>query len=282
MQKSDWVVTGTIENFQELVEKSRSVPLVVDFWATWCAPCRQLAPMLDQAVQNAAGAFLLVKVNVDEQQEIAQSFGIQSIPTLFAVKEGKIFDQLQGLVSESELQAWLKTLLPDPYETLLKEAQSLDPAGAELKYREAITLKPDHWAARVALGNLLLKQERDGECLALIAELDSRGISNVEVEQLKAEVEFREQSRDSGGISAAREALAKDPQNADLQLQLADALSASHQFQEALDLALGVAQKHKAQFGDRARETMVKIFTILGPVSELAQSYRRKLAVALY
>src|SRR5262249_44620658 len=132
------------------------------------------------------------------------------------------------------------------------------------------------------LAQVLLKQYRDAESRALIEELRARGFLEPEGENIAAELDLRESAKDSGGIPECRAALAADPENLDLQLKLADALGAAHQYPDALEICLQLVQNHKAKMGEPARETMVKMFQVLGPQSELAQSFRRKLAIALY
>ncbi len=139
---------------QEVVERSREVPVVVDFWAPWCGPCRLLGPLLEKAAKDAAGKFVLAKVDIDRSPGLATSFGVSSIPTVVAVRGGQIIDSFLGVLPERELEAWLQRIQPSEAEILESEAQGLeagDPAAAEAKYREALKLAPTDAAAQIGL-----------------------------------------------------------------------------------------------------------------------------------
>lgn len=283
---SPWILEPTLETFEkEAIERSQKLPVVVDFWATWCGPCRELGPTLEKLAREYNGKFLLVKVDVDQQPEIAGGFGVQSIPHVFALRHGQMVNQFMGNLPEAQVRAWLDQLLPSPFEMLLTEAQELEPTDAatsEAKYREALGLAPADPMAKIGLARILLKQFRDAESRALIEELKTRGFLEPEAEHIVAELDLRESAKDSGGIPECRAAVAADPENLELQLKLADVLGAAHQYPEALEICLQLIQKNKAKMGEPARETMVKMFQVLGPQSELAQTFRRKLAIALY
>lgn len=283
---SPWILEPNLETFEkDVIERSSQLPVVVDFWATWCAPCQELGPTLEKLAREYAGKFLLVKVDVDKFPEIAGSFGVQSIPHVFALRHGQLVNQFMGNVPEAQVRTWLDQLLPSPLESLMAEAKNLeqsDSASAESKYREALALAPEQPAAKIGLARVLLGQYRDTESRALIEELKTRGFLEPEAENIVAELDLRESAKDSGGVAECRAAAAADPENLDLQLKLADALAAAHQYPEALEICLQLVQKNKAKMGEPARETMVKMFQVLGVQSELAQNYRRKLAIALY
>ena len=145
--ESPWIIDVTEENFDAaVVQRSNDVPVVVDFWATWCAPCRQLGPILEKLATEGAGAFLLAKVDVDQQPGIAQHFGVSSIPHVFAIHAGQLVNQFTGALPEGQIREWLQTLQPSATEKLLTEAKALeqtDPTAAEEKLREALELAPE-------------------------------------------------------------------------------------------------------------------------------------------
>jgi len=285
-EASPWIIDGRLETFeQDVLERSHQVPVVVDFWATWCGPCQQLTPVLEKLAQEYNGRFLLVKVNVDEQPEIAAGFGVQSIPHVFAIRDGQMANQFMGALPEDQLRVWLDSFLPSRYDELIAEAAGLeasDARAAEEKYRAALEEKPDESAAKIGLARVLLAQHRDHESSQILQELEARGYLEPEAENVKAELELRAAAEEAGGVAECRAAVAADPENLELQLKLADALAAAHKYDEALEICLQLVQKDKATMGEPARETMVKIFQLLGSGSTLAQEYRRKLAVALY
>lgn len=285
-EQSPWIVDINAQSFEAgILARSNEVPVIVDFWATWCQPCRQLAPMLEALANEYAGKFVLAKVNVDESPEIAGAFGVQSIPHVFAVRNGQPVDQFVGVLSDAQLREWLKTIMPSPAEQLVAEGRALeatDPAGAEAKYRGALDLVPDADAIKLRLATVLLAQNRDDECGKLIEELEQRGFLEPEGEKIKSQLELRAAAADAGGVDEARRAADANPQDLSLRVKLADALAVARKHREALETCLAVVMQEKAGAGAEAKATMVRIFDMLGPNSDLASEYRRKLATALY
>ena len=285
-EESPWIIDGVRETFeQEVIQRSFEVPVIVDFWSTSCEPCKQLTPILEKLAVEFDGKFLLVKANVELQQELAMAFGVQSVPHVFALRYGQAADQFVGLLPEEQIREWLQALMPAPAEILAGEARALeesDPNGAEAKYRESLALEPNNDEAKLALVRILSVQQRDEECQAVIADLERRGFLEPELEKIKAELEFRAVSADVGGVEEIRATAAADPDNLELQLELADALAAAHQYEEALDICLTVVQRDFDKLREKSRETMVNIFHLLGDNSDMANDYRRRLANALY
>ncbi len=285
-EKSTWIVETCEATFQQdVIERSRDVLVVIDFWATWCQPCRLLGPILEKLAEKYQGRFVLVKANVDEMQMVAGSLGVQSIPAVFAVREGQIVDQFVGLLPEPQIQAWIDRLLPSEAENLTDQAEMLElinPAEAEAKYRQAIEMQPADAKARTGLARVLLAANRLDEAQTILDELTTTGLLDSEGERLRAELQLRVQQKEIGGVSQAQAAVAADPENLALQLNLAKALSADSQFQDAMDLALSLIEKDRAGVGEEARKLMVQIFHLLGPESALANEYRRKLTMLLY
>lgn len=285
-EKSSWIVETSEATFQQdVVDRSLEVPVVIDFWATWCQPCRLLGPLLEKLAEEHQGRFVLVKADVDQMPAVAGSLGVQSIPAVFAVREGQIVDQFMGLLPEPQLRAWLERLLPTAAENLLDEAEMLEvvnPAEAEAKYRKAIELQPADNKAQLGLARVLLSENRLDESRTILDELATADLLGTEGERLRADLELREQEKEIGGVGPARAAAAAEPDNLPLQLNLAKALSAANQFEEALDLALGLVEKDRAGVGEEARKLMVQIFHLLGPESPVANDYRRKLTMLLY
>lgn len=286
MSDSPFVINVTRATFQkEIVEKSMEVPVVIDFWAPWCNPCRQLAPILESLATEMAGKFVLAKVNTDEEPEIAQAFRIEALPTVFALVEGQPVDQFAGLMTAEQAREWITRLLPSPAQQLAREAMAIaeaDPKGAESKFREALALAPNEDSLKIQLASVILKQGRLDECAGLIEELEKRGFLEPEAERLKSELDVRRTAAESGGVEIARKAAEADPSNLILQIHLADAYAASQQHRKALEICLDVVQKDFGEARAEAKTTMVKIFDMLGPASELTGEYRRKLATALY
>ncbi|MEI8379416.1 MAG: thioredoxin [Planctomycetota bacterium] len=281
-----FVIDVSMATFQnDVVQKSMETPVVIDFWAPWCAPCKQLGPILEKLAAEFGGKFILAKVNTDDEPQIAQAFGVQSLPTVFGLVQGNPVDQFVGLMSEEQIRTWLAPLIPSPAQILAREAMELvetDPKAAEAKYREALALVPTEDSLKICLANVILKQGRLEECGSILEALAARGFLEPEAERLKSEMEVRMAAAESGGVEEARKAADADPANLMLRIQLADAYAAVSQHRKALEICLDVV---KQDFGDaraEAKSTMVKIFDMLGPASELTGEFRRQLATALY
>lgn len=285
-EPNPWIIQPTAETFEkDVIERSLQTPVILDFWATWCEPCKQLGPTLEKLAEEAQGKFILAKVDVDQNPEIAQWFGVQQIPVVFAIQGGQAVDQFMGNVPESQIREWLQQFQPSPLQILLRDAVALESTSAteaESKYREALELEKDSPAAKIGLTRTLMAQHRDEEARAVIKEMEARGYLEPEAQPVKAELELRAAAMETGGVAAARAAVEAQPENLDLQIQLADTLAASHAFPEALEICLNLVKQHRSTMGEKAKTTMVQIFQALGASSELAQQYRRKLSTALY
>jgi putative thioredoxin len=283
---SPWIIDGTEQNFDaEVLQRSQELPVIVDFWAPWCAPCRELGPVLERLATESGGEFLLVKVDIDKQPGIAQAFGVQSIPHVFALRNGQLADQFMGALPEDQIRQWLARFQPSPAELLVQEARQLaaeDTAAAEAKYREALDLVPNEDKIRIELARLLLKQHRNDDAREIITKLEARGFLEPEAGNIKAELDLRAAAAEAGGVAECRAALAASPNDPKLRLKLAEALGAGQQFEEALGLCLSVVQASMGDLRDEARTTMVNLFHLLGPEADLTKAYRRKLATALY
>ena len=285
-EQLEWIVDATLENFESaVIERSKDVPVVIDLWATWCQPCRQLAPILERLIQEQGGKIVLAKVNVDEQPEIAESFGVQSLPSVIVIRHGRPIDQFQGLIPEQEIRAWLENMLPSPAEEHFTRGQALeenDPAGAAAAYREAARLAPENGLFQIQLARTLLAQDCNDECAGIISKLEERGYLEPDAEKIKSQLDLRSAAKEAGGVEEARNAAEASPDDLSQQLKLADALAVGCQHQEALEICLTLIQRDKTGIGGEAKETMVKIFDMLEPDSELVSTYRRKLATAYY
>jgi putative thioredoxin len=283
---SPWIIDGTEQNFEsEVLARSSEIPVIVDFWATWCGPCQELGPVLERLAAESAGQFLLVKIDIDQQPGLAQAFGVRSIPHVFALRNGQLADQFMGALPEDQIREWLAKFQPSPAEQLVLEARKLeqeDSAAAEAKYREALELAPHDDRIRIQFARLLLKQHRNADSRDMLTQLEARGFLEPEAENIKAELDLRAAAAEAGGVGECRAALAASPDDPRLKMKLAEALGAAQQFQEALDLCLAVVQSSAGELRDEARTTMVNLFHLLGPEADLTRTYRRKLATALY
>jgi putative thioredoxin len=285
-EKSVWILEPADEPaFQrEAVERSREVLVVVDFWASWCQPCRMLGPILEKLAQEYAGKFLLVKADTDKLQNIAAGFGVQSIPAVYAMRDGQLLDFFVGLLPEAQIRAWIDRLLPSEAEERVTQARKLeasDPKQAEEKYLEAGRLDSNLASAKIGLATLLFSQGRADESRSIVDELERRGFLEPEAEKLKAQLHVS-QGQTVGDLETLQASVAANPADLAAKFALAEALAAQAQYEQALETALAVVQTGKKEFVEPARKLMVDIFRLLPDDSELTTTYRRRLSTALY
>ncbi|MFM8274070.1 MAG: thioredoxin [Gemmata sp.] len=286
MTASEWVVEGTSENFQQVVvEGSRARPVVIDFWAPWCGPCRALAPLLEKLAAEKSGGFLLVKVNTDEQPDLAQAFQVSGIPAVFAIRDGKLANHFTGVLPEEALRAFLDELGPageaPPAEATPLEAaaelEERDPAAAGSAYRALLATEPNDPGARVGLARVVLAQPgREPEARALLTGVEF-GDFAAEAQRLRAVLEVRDVPHADTDLAAAR--AVNTPEG---KLALARVLAARGAYQAAMDALLAAADDDRQLGRTAVRELMLKVFEVIGPRSPQADEYRAKLQGMLY
>jgi len=285
LSSSPYIIETTGENFvTEVIERSHRVPVVVDFWAEWCQPCRILGPILENLAIEYDGKFVLAKAETEQLSEIASGFGVRSIPAVFAVKGGQVVDSFVGVLPEASIRAWLEQIMPTPAEALVLEASLLEKTNveaAESKYRKALDLTPTDPLAKIGLARVALTLGRPEEARKILQELERRGFLEPEAETLKAQLTLRGGNESLGDLETLRAALLAEPLDKQRKLELAEALASAGEYDEALRLALDLVESDRRGSGETARNLMIAIFQLLPPDSELANEYRRKLSVAL-
>jgi putative thioredoxin len=283
---SQYVIDTSEADFErDVFQRSHEVPVVVDFWATWCQPCRLLGPMLEQLAAEHTGAFVLVKAETEQVPRRASEFGVSGIPAVYAVRGGKIVDSFVGVLSEPQLREWIARILPSEAEQLVAAARALeadDPDAAEAHYRSAMLADVRDAAAKIALASLLLSLDRVDDCAVLVAELEARGFMEPAADRVRAELSIRQHGDAAGDVATLREAVAATPDDLAAQLRLSEALAAAGEHEEALELALGVVQKDFGDLRQQARQVMVDMFGVLPSDSPLVSDYRRRLSTSLY
>jgi len=270
----------TQEQFgQEVLQRSHEVPVVVDFWAEWCGPCKTLGPALERVAEDYDGAFQLVKVDVDANQQLAMQFGIQSIPTVVAFKDGEIASQFTGAIPETSIRQWVAQFLPTEEDHMVDRARDLvfedDEEGAERIYRDVLERVPGHADAGTGLASLLIARGETEEAMIVLGRL----ARSAEVERLEAAARVTAASRMD--LSEIENRIATDPEDAAALIELGRALAAKGEHEVALDKLLD-AVRFGGDTRDDARQAMIDVFGVLGNEHPLTVSYRKALANALF
>lgn len=262
-----------------VLQRSHEVPVVVDFWAEWCGPCKVLGPVLEKLTVESNGEFELAKVDVDAHPHLSQQFGVQGIPTVIAFRDGAVAGRFTGALPESQVRTWIESILPDELDRMVDQARDAALAGdllqAEQIYRMVLEQRPDHPEAGTGLAGLLLAQSDAEEALIVLGRL----APTQDVERLQAAARLSASRTDD--VSELEAAVAADPTDDATRLELARSLAARGEYEPALDHMLTVVRT-KGELHDDARQAMLDIFGILGDAHPLTGPYRRRLASALF
>jgi putative thioredoxin len=284
-EQSRWIRdVGDADFEREVIETSRSTPVVVDFWAPWCGPCRTLAPILERLAEEHAGAFRLARVNVDQAPRSARRYAVRAIPAVVGLRGGEVAARFEGAQPERAVREFLRALLPAEADRLAREGDELAAAGhanaAEERYREALASEPGHEGAALGLAPLLAERGQTGEALALLEGVAAGGWRAAEAERLAAALRTRAEGQ--GDAAELRRRLEARPDDLGARLSLGRALAAQGRAEEALLELLGVVERDPRFADEAARKSMLDLFAVLGPDHPLTGRFRRELARALY
>jgi putative thioredoxin len=289
-----WIKDGADKTFMaEVVETSRTVPVIVDFWAPWCGPCKQLSPPLERAVKAAGGKVRLVKINIDESPAVAGQLGVRSIPAVYAFDRGRPVDGFVGLLPESQLKMFVDRLAKggapgadDDVAAFLSQAdESLalgDLGGAAQAYATILSIDPENVKALAGLARCYLASgdaERARETLEMVPE-DKRNAP--ELVSVRTALELAEQAADAGDVAPLLAAVEKNPNDHQARFDLASAFVARGDLGKAVDHLLTSIEKDRTWNEEAARMQLLKVFEAAGPTSEIAKTGRRRLSAILF
>lgn len=283
----DAVIDVTEAAFEaEVIDRSYDVPVLVDFWAPWCGPCRALSPVLERLASEADGRWVLAKLNTDENPGISAGFRITSIPTVIAFVEGEPVNAFMGALPEAQIRAFIDSVIPSEADRLAEGAMaseaSDDLAAAEAGYRAALALEAEHPRALLGLGRILFNTRRTHEAIGFLDRVPQGTPEREKAESWAAKARFQAESGVSGGETEARRRVADNPDDMDARLELTAALTAREQYREALEGLLEVMKLDRDAYHDRAHERMLAIFKALGDEHDLTREYRPQLAALLW
>ena len=285
------IVESDTANFMaDVIEASAEVPVIVDFWAPWCGPCKQLGPLIEKMVRQAGGLVRLVKINIDENQDLAAQMRIQSIPAVYAFKNGQPVDGFVGAQPESQIRSFIDRLLAGakpPLDQALEAAQAAldggDHGGAQAMYLEILAQEPDHAPAVAGLLRAIMAGGDLAGARELATGLDDAVTANSAVAAALTALELAEQGGAAApDTQALRDRLAADENDHRARLDLAIALYGAGEVEDAVEALLELVRRAADWNEGAGRTQLIKIFAALGPSHALTLSGRRRLSSILF
>ena len=282
---SEWTIDVNEANFEaEVLDRSKEVPVVIDFWAPWCGPCKVLGPVLEKLADEYGGDFVLAKVNVDENQGLAGAFGIQGIPAVKLFKDGELASEFTGALPEPAVREFLAKFLPSAADKLAEEGAALEAAGktAEAKayYQSILESDPNHAGSLVGLGRLAINEGDNDAALQYLDKISIVDDQRKEADRLIARLQL--QAGAAENLTSLYDKVKSDPNNLAARFELAHALAGAERYAEALDEFLKIVKTDRTFQDDGARKAMIQIFEVLGSEDPLTDQYRSDLAAVLF
>ena len=276
----------TTENFErEVIEASKQAPVLVDFWAPWCAPCRALKPILEKLADEYQGRFRLAKVNSDENQALAYQYGVRGIPNVKAFVDGELVDEFAGALPEAQVREFIDSLLPSPAEPLRLEARAARARGESDATRKlllrAIELDPRHEAARLDLIEVLTEVGDLAEAQRLLREIADHARDAARAEALRARLALATSLSGDADAGQLRSRIEGDADDLEARLELANLLALQKDYRPALEQLLEIVRRDRSFREDIGRKTMLQLFALLGSDDALAREFRSELAAAI-
>jgi len=275
---------------QDVVDASAQIPVIVDFWAPWCGPCKQLGPLLEKVVTEANGAVRLVKVDIDQSPEVAQSLRVQSIPAVFAFKNGQPVDGFVGALPESQIRAFVAKLVGGPVESpiaqALEQAKALVEGGelgaASALFNQILSQEPGNPGALAGLARCYLATDNADKARQLLADLDDAQRADPDVASVLSALDLAEQGAEAGAPDELEARVAADANDHQARFDLAVALYGAGQRERAIDALLEIVRRDREWNDQAARKQLLKFFDAMGATDPLTLSGRRGLSSILF
>jgi putative thioredoxin len=287
MGESPYILNVDMQNFQAMVlENSLKQPVLVDFWADWCEPCKTLMPMLAKLAEEYDGKFILAKVNSDEQQELAAHFGIKSLPTMKLFVQGQMVDEKSGVIPESEIRAFIDQHIVSESDQLMQTAmaayQQGNTDGALEMMNQALAKDPDNATMKIQIADLLASQGDQDSALALLDSLKPEEKDLDDAVKLRAQIALSKQLEGLPAIEEIEQRLKDDPKDLLALQQKSHHLTAQSEFEAAMDCLLAIMRLDRSYDDDAGRTGLIALFDLLGREHPSVQKYRRKLFTLLH
>lgn len=281
---------STAEFMPEVIEASNNQPVVVDFWAPWCGPCKQLTPIIEKVVAETNGAVKLVKMNIEDHPEIAGQMGVQSIPAVVAFKGGRPAEAFMGAKPESEVREFIRKVAgemePSPLDQALEQAKQMVETGETAQacaiYGQILQQVPDNVTAICGLGNLYLEANEIEKAELLLEQLSENQRSETDVVSLVAAIELAKQADDLGEVGELMALVEQEPNNHQARFDLSIALNSINKRQDAADQLLEIMKADRSWNEDGAKTQLLQFFDAWGFNDESTVEARRKLSSLLF
>jgi len=278
----------------DVIDASNDQPVIVDFWAPWCGPCKTLGPALEKAVRDARGAVRMVKINVDENQELAQQMRIQSIPAVYAFKNGRPVDGFVGALPESQIKQFVQRLSagggakgPSPVEEAVQMAKEAIASGdhgrAATIFTQVLQHEPDNVEAIAGLTRAYIARNDLDRARQTLNRAPKESTGHTEIAAARASLELAEAgSKAKGALGELRARVGRDPKDFEARYELASALFAAGEREAGIDELLEITRRNRAWKDEAARKQLLKFFEAMGPTDPLTVASRRRLSSILF
>ncbi len=288
MSDSPFVRNVTAETFQqEVIEASFQQPVLVDFWAEWCNPCQMLVPVLTRLAEEYQGAFILAKVNTDEQRELAAQAGVRSLPTVKLFVDGQIVNEFMGALPEAEVRKFLEPYLQGgAANEVLEAAQQAFDAGRDEEgleiLNQALAEDPENATLKFNIARISANRGDYDSAQALLDSLPPEERDKDEVRELQAQIRLAKELENIGDPNELKQRIEQDPDDLEAQLKMSHYLTAQGQYEAAMELLLNIMKKDRSFGDDAGRKGLLDLFELLGADHPLTKTWRRKMFSLLH